>query len=583
LIGARNEKLFMKNLFNYDGLLIIILISVSGCMPPTTGVRDISTVSAIEAAPPPINLASYHYSLSVLSSLNGNLGEAVTEMEKALEFDTQSTLLATELANLYSEKGDIPKAISICEKALVQNGRDIDVRLLLANLHLSSRNYQNALREYLKVTDLEPRNADALLYTGILYGEAKNYEKAVSTFRILLDIDPDHLMANYYLAKTLSEIQQYAASEEIYKKALVLKPGFEPAALDLGRLLEKQGKNDQATEKYRAYIKINPHSVNVRLKLADLLLKLKKPEEAEKELRETLTWGKVSREIAYRLSLFYLESERYEKAAEIILELLKANPDDQRLRYLLASAYEGRKDYQQAIAELQKIPREAELFPSAQASITMMLKNSGQSEAAIANLSAAINNRKDAPDLYALLSSLYEENKEPLKAEETLKKGLDAAPSVMLHFSLGVLYEKTARFEESIKEMETVLKMDSKNAEAMNFIGYTYADRGIKLAEAEDLIRKALSLKPGNAYMLDSLGWVCFRQNRLTEAIKYLKEAADALPQDATVAEHLGDVYAESGQIEAARGIYMQVMKLNPDNTTIPKKIENLKTTDHIK
>jgi tetratricopeptide (TPR) repeat protein len=157
--------------------------------------------------------------------------------------------------------------------------------------------------------------------------------------------------------------------------------------------------------------------------------------------------------------------------------------------------------------------------------------------------------------------------------------GLQVSPSVMLHFSLGVLYEKTDRFLESIKEMETILQMDSKNAEAMNFIGYTYADRGIKLEEAEDLIRKALALKPGNAYMLDSLGWVCFRQNKLTEAITYLKEAALMLPQDVTIAEHLGDVYAASGQIEAAREIYMQVMKLNPDHKTVPEKIEKLNIT----
>lgn len=569
----------MKTFLNKQWLLIItIFICLAGCVPPGTRAGDIT---AVEADLTPVNLASYHYSLSVLSSLSGKLDDAIEEMGKALGFDARSAFLATELAGLYSEKGNIPKAIAICEKTLAENGSDVDARLLLANLYLNVKNFDNALREYLKVTELEPRNADALLYTGILYGEAKKNEEAVTTFRRLLDIDPDHLMGNYYLAKTLSEVQQYAAAEKIYKKTLTLKPGFEPAVLDLGRLLEKQEKNDQAVKKYRAYIKVNPHSVNVRLKLADLLLKLKKPEEAEKELRETLTWGKGRREIAYRLGLFYLESDRFERAAEIILELLKTNSGDYRLRYLLASAYEGQKDYQQAIAELQKIPREAELFPTAQLSISLMLKNTGQIEAAIANLSAAIDNRKDAPDLYALLASIYEEKKELLRAEETLKMGLQVSPSVMLHFSLGALYEKTNRFPESIREMETVLQMDGKNAEAMNFIGYSYADRGIKLVEAEDLIRKALALKPGNAYMLDSLGWVCFRQSKLAEAIKYLKEAAVGLPQDATVAEHLGDVYVESGQIEAAREIYLQVMKLNPDHKTVPQKIEKLKITGH--
>jgi tetratricopeptide (TPR) repeat protein len=564
----------MKTFINKKLLPIILFICLTGCMPPWERTGEVAPV------PTTVNLASYHYSLSVLSSLNGKTDEAIAEMEKALDFDAQSAFLATELAGLYSEKGNIPKAISICEKTLETNSRDVDARLMLANLYLNARNFPNALREYLKVTELEPRNADALLYTGILYGEAKNYEKAVAAFRTLLDVDPDHLMANYYLAKTLGEDQKYAQAEELYKKALTLKPGFEPAVLDLGRLLEKQEKNDQAIEKYRLYIKINPHSVNIRLKLADLLIKLKRPEEAEQELRETLAWGKGRREIAYRLGLFYLESDRYAKAAEIIQELLKTNPNDYRLRYLIASAYEGQKNYPQAIAEMRKIPPEADLFPNAQASISMLLKKSGQIEAAIINLTAAIEIKKDALDLYVLLSSLYEENKELLRAEETLKAGLRVSPSVMLHFSLGVLYEKTDRFPESIKEMEIVLQMDSNNADAMNFIGYSYADRGIKLAEAEGLIRKALALKPGNAYMLDSLGWVCFRQNKFAEAIQYLKEAAAGLPQDTTIAEHLGDAYAESGKIDEARAIYLQVMKLDPGHKTVPRKIEKLKKTD---
>ena len=129
--------------------------------------------------------------------------------------------------------------------------------------------------------------------------------------------------------------------------------------------------------------------------------------------------------------------------------------------------------------------------------------------------------------------------------------------------------------------MRTVLQMDSNNADAMNFIGYIYADKEINLAEAETLIKKALAIKPGNAYILDSLGWVYFRQNKLTEAIKFLKEALAQLPQDSTIAEHLGDAYAKAGQISAARKIYEGLMKIKPDNKVVPQKLERLTTKNH--
>jgi len=120
------------------------------------------------------------------------------------------------------------------------------------------------------------------------------------------------------------------------------------------------------------------------------------------------------------------------------------------------------------------------------------------------------------------------------------------------------------------------LGFDPENAEALNFIGYTYADRGIHLEKAEKLIEKAIELKPGNGYMTDSLGWVYFRQNRTELAITYLKKALDALPEDATIAEHLGDAYAKAGMIREAVEIYRQALKRTPDNRPLQKKLDDL-------
>jgi tetratricopeptide (TPR) repeat protein len=103
-----------------------------------------------------------------------------------------------------------------------------------------------------------------------------------------------------------------------------------------------------------------------------------------------------------------------------------------------------------------------------------------------------------------------------------------------------------------------------------------YADRGIHLDEAEKLIRKALRLRPGNGYMIDSLGWVFFRNNRLEEAIRYLKEASEALPEDAAILEHLGDAYVRSGQPREAADAYEKAIRFNPVNNLLKKKRDDL-------
>ena len=117
--------------------------------------------------------------------------------------------------------------------------------------------------------------------------------------------------------------------------------------------------------------------------------------------------------------------------------------------------------------------------------------------------------------------------------------GIGAAPqNTDLRYRLGMLYDKTGRPDDGIREMEAILKHEPDNPEALNFIGYSWADRGIRLDEAEAMIKKALSLKPGDGFITDSLGWVYFKKNRLDEAIRYLKEAAAILPEDAAIGKH---------------------------------------------
>jgi len=174
------------------------------------------------------------------------------------------------------------------------------------------------------------------------------------------------------------------------------------------------------------------------------------------------------------------------------------------------------------------------------------------------------------------LSSLYEENKEMGAAENILREGIGILPkSVDLHYAIGVIYEKTNRFPESLKAMENVLSIDPDNAEALNFIGHSYADRGINLDEAERVIVKALKIKPDSGYMIDSLGWVHFKQNKLNSALANLKKAMELLPDDANVIEHLGDVYAKMGKVKEAQEMYNRAFKIDPKNSSLQKKIED--------
>ena len=268
---------------------------------------------------------------------------------------------------------------------------------------------------------------------------------------------------------------------------------------------------------------------------------------------------------------------RLDFAVAEISTVLKKNITDDKVRYLLATTYEEKGENKLAMEEFRNISISSELYANSQIRAGIILKKEGKISEAINLIKEVIKKKNDQVPLYLFLSSLYEDSKDSVAAENILNEGVKIAPKeIDLHYALGVIYEKTNRLSESVKEMEMVLAIDPDNAEALNFIGYSYADRGMNLEEAEKMIVKALKIKPDNGYLIDSLGWVHFKKNQLNSAVKYLKQALELLPDDVNVIEHMGDVCVKLNKTKEAQEMYNRALKIDPKNSPIQKKLEDL-------
>jgi tetratricopeptide (TPR) repeat protein len=417
--------------------------------------------------------AGYHYSLGILHALNENLSEAIRELEEAIRIDPASPYLAKELASLYMEKGDEEKALAICRKILQEHPDDSDTRLLLGGLYLTRKDYPGAAGEYRRVIELAPNNTAARFYLGTSLAEMKQFDEAAAAFQELLKIDPDHFMGNYYLARLLTDMKRYDEAETGFRKTLALRPEFESAIIDLAVLYEQQKKIPEAIEAYNNFIHLFPARLQARVKLGELYLLEQRYDEAESAFREILKLDGNNREVRMTIALIYLERGQHEKAVEMLSALTREYPTEFKIIYLLGTTYEEIKAYDAALETLRRIPASAEHFGNAQIRIGMILKKQQRATEAVDSLLAAIGKKKDAPGLYAFLASIYEEEKKISAAEDLIREGLRISPgSVDLHFSLGVLFEKADRFEESIQAMRTVLTLEPDHAEALNFIGY---------------------------------------------------------------------------------------------------------------
>jgi tetratricopeptide (TPR) repeat protein len=143
------------------------------------------------------------------------------------------------------------------------------------------------------------------------------------------------------------------------------------------------------------------------------------------------------------------------------------------------------------------------------------------------------------------------------------------------------MLERMKKYDEAETSFRKVLALNNEHAGALNYLGYMLADRNVRLDEAYQLIRKAVDIQPGNGAYLDSLGWVCFRQGKLTDAEGLLVKALDRMAQDPTVHDHLGDVYFQLGKTKEAIAQWtasLKNFKDQPPSDVDPEEVSKVGT-----
>jgi tetratricopeptide (TPR) repeat protein len=123
-------------------------------------------------------------------------------------------------------------------------------------------------------------------------------------------------------------------------------------------------------------------------------------------------------------------------------------------------------------------------------------------------------------------------------------------------------------------QLKKTLRLDTNHVDALNYLGYTYAERGINLDEALELIKKAVKLAPERGYIRDSLGWVYFKKDMHNDALREIKKAAETMKDDPVVFEHLGDVYMKLDNKKAAMDAWEKSLKFHETEEGLKERVE---------
>jgi len=509
---------------------------------------------------------SYFYFLwGTHAENNQRFQEAEEAYEKALICDPDSRFILRKLPILLIRMNKPHAAAQRLRENIKRYPDEIQDRLLLARLDVRSGEIEEAIELYREVIELSPGDETSLLRLGFLYSQHNQVLEAKNMFQQALDLNPQSLFAHLYLARLAAQTGDMNEAGSWYQAALDLNWSID-LALEVAGFHGSREEYEKVEQQYRAILQQDPDNTRAALGLVHTLLLQNKETEALDELQLLRKHSSDPKQIDITIARLYLRSGKPEKAAAVLEPIILRNNDPEAI-YMLAVIRYQEKDLARAMALLKTITHHSSHYEDSVYLRVRILLDQERDNEGMALLKEILEGETASdPGLYSLLASLYMERNLLKECYDILDRALKEYPdNPALHFEYGLLLEQDNRQEKAIVHMQKVLELEPNHAEALNYIGYTWADQNTNLEQALEYIEKAMSLKPGNGYIQDSLGWVYFRLGKLDRAKAEILKALDMEPTDPHIHDHLGDIYRAQGRMGKAGEAYKQAEELFSD------------------
>lgn len=359
-------------------------------------------------------------------------------------------------------------------------------------------------------------------------------------------------------------------------RALDLRPDWEMAAL-LRAQLEARLSAIDAIADLTAFVGRNAEAKDARLTLARLLLSEKRYGEARPHFDRLLPEFPDRPEVVYPAAMLALQQNDFTTGKKLLEKLLTGDfPDKGSLHFFLGQIDEEQKNPDGALAHYRQVLGGDQLVP-ARVRTAQLLAQRGQGDEAqrvLGNTTGASGDEQT--QLLQARAQLLREAKQIDEAYALLADALRAQPdNTELLYDAALLAERLGKIDILEAHLKHLLQLRPNHAHGLNALGYSLADRNLRLDEAHDLVARALTLAPDDPFILDSMGWVLFRQGRLGDALKTL-ETAYSKKADPEIAAHLGEVLWQMNRRDDARRVLIDAARKFPGSDELTATIKKL-------
>jgi tetratricopeptide (TPR) repeat protein len=503
---------------------------------------------------------------------NGNYGAAALWYEQALHADPQSPEVISRTFLMEANDGHFDRAVPLADKALTLDASDAVANLVLLIDRAKAGDKAGALARAEALPDDGLHRYVGPLARAWTRMDVGNLPGAEAALHGLDKFDGFAPLEYFQLGLIYDFAGNPATAEEYYKKTLEATGQLNWRLADaMANFYQRHGRSDEASAIYDRFVTENPGSElaetvqankltgtpapligsavdGLAEALFDLASVVNRPETIDSaliydrcalDLRPNLTVAKLL------LADILTDQERYEQSLAIVTQIPASSRYSWSAQLRAAANLEALDRIDQATAQLQAMAAKEPKWASAEIQLGDLLR--GQKR-------------------FAAAADAYNEAIKRLKAE-------GMPPRWALYYSRGIAYERSNQWSVAEADLEHALELKPDQPLVLNYLGYSWIDRGEKLHRGLKMIEKAVELRPDDGYIVDSLGWAHYRLGDYTSAVEYLEKAVELVPEDPTINDHLGDAYWKSGRMTEARYQWRRALQFKPEKEDI-KPIE---------
>lgn len=531
------------------GLSITLLMGVNYALASQSSNDDLETGQDIEKFVPgaPYSLRGFagHYLSSHFAQSQNDWGVARGYLDSVLSKDPENKDLLKRAMILAMGSGKIDLAVKRA-KDLINQDNDVSLAMLIVTIDLMSQGNLEGAKKYL--TDMpEGDMTDFLRPILIGWIDAENRE-------LELNKDFGETSIHMYHAALMSFFANDTQNAQLYTDKLLELEGL--SVYEGERIADLQvalGHEQEALGFYKGLLVQGSTSSSLSLKIGAVQ---NQKIESVKHLMAPLYISSAAQGAA--LSMLDMSRILYQEHSDSSSKLfsniaLALDPRLDEAHLLLANTLSRNGRINEALHHYKSISKDSPLYNEAQHLAADALANNDRVSEAQGILKDLYESDSDIDalirvgDLYRQLEDYESALEVYIKSAHELGDKLDSSYWYLL-YARGMAYERLGQWDLAEPDLKKALEYKPENPYLMNYLGYGWADQGLYLDQSLELIEKAVSLRPSDGYITDSLGWVHYMMGNYHEALPYLERAVELLPYDPVINDHLGDVYWKVGR-----------------------------------